>query len=154
LQLFYGKRAWMGTHPLFIMSQVADGGLPFGFPTDGPPALAALLASCLHLDPAQRPTIAAVLAEVQQMTKEATPPRNSCSPRQPTSPLPPADASQQQQQQQQQQRPILGKGTSVTASRGNSLSSQSSVAAAGRARASTAVSPFAAAASIASQPSS
>jgi serine/threonine protein kinase len=151
LQLFYGKRAWMGTHPLFIMSLVAEGGLPFEIPTDVPPALAALLASCLHLNPAQRPTIAAVLAEVQQMTKEARPPgRNSSSPREPTSPMQPAAASPQQQQQQ----PTLGSNSPVTASRRTSLSSQSSLAAAGRARASTAVSPFAAAASIATQPSS
>jgi serine/threonine protein kinase len=69
LEMFYGRRAWLGMPPLRILAKVSAGMLPFEVPADAPQPLASLMRRCLDLDPSRRPPFTAILVEVQALLR-------------------------------------------------------------------------------------
>ncbi|EFN52801.1 hypothetical protein CHLNCDRAFT_138454 [Chlorella variabilis] len=67
LEAYLGRRAWSGYSTFQVLSAITSGKMPFQIPDDAPPALASLLAGCLHTDPLQRPTFAHIMEAAQAM---------------------------------------------------------------------------------------
>ncbi|PRW44843.1 prolyl endopeptidase-like isoform A [Chlorella sorokiniana] len=67
LEMWHGKRAWLGVQPISVMSQVSAGQLPFDVPSDAPPALANIMRRCISLDPSARPTFQEILAALYEL---------------------------------------------------------------------------------------
>ncbi|PSC70418.1 Serine threonine-kinase CTR1 [Micractinium conductrix] len=89
-EMWHGRRAWLGDNPVRVLAQASSGILPFVFPGDMPAPLASLLKRCLHEDPSQRPSFAAILSEVQAIAAAQQQQKQQ-------------QASRQQQPQQEQQ---------------------------------------------------
>jgi serine/threonine protein kinase len=67
LEMWHGKRAWLGVQPISVMSQVSAGQLPFDVPSDAPPALANIMRRCISLNPSARPTFQEILAALYEL---------------------------------------------------------------------------------------
>lgn len=69
LEMYYGRRAWLGSNPVQVFAQASAGKLPFEIPAEAPAQLACLLRRCLALDPAQRPALGEVLSDLQALAR-------------------------------------------------------------------------------------
>ncbi|KAL4448329.1 hypothetical protein ABPG75_005548 [Micractinium tetrahymenae] len=84
LEMYYGRRAWLGSNPVQVFAQASAGKLPFEIPGEAPASLARLLRRCLALDPSLRPAFGKVLSELQSLARglpsPAETPRGAHSP--------------------------------------------------------------------------
>lgn len=72
LEMWYSRRAWLGTNPMRIVAQASAGELPFTIPTDMPLPLADLLRRCLDLEPTLRPPFPEILSQIQALARTLT----------------------------------------------------------------------------------
>ncbi|KAL4433273.1 hypothetical protein ABPG77_003321 [Micractinium sp. CCAP 211/92] len=69
LEMYYGRRAWLGSNPVQVFAQASAGTLPFAIPVEAPAPLTRLLRRCLAVDPTQRPPFAEILSELQALAR-------------------------------------------------------------------------------------